>query len=729
MRWQKRARFGVAVFGIVCAGVVYTAIGERQPKPAAAIIQRLDPKALLESTAGLIKQVRGDKEDYEITFDRQLTYQGGRTKLMGVRLVVKHKDGRDFTVTAKEAEAGENQRVLQMTGDVTLVASDGFEMVTTAATCDQDAGIIRTDSVVSFKKNRMNGYGTGVTYHQKDDVLKIDKEAHVEMHDADNNVTLDFDSDTATLDRTQDLLTLQGNIYVLREGQKMETDHAVAHMDAEDQYITFLELRGNARVEGTGGSLDAMSARDIDLTYGDEGKVLQRVVLNGMAAIALTGQNGAPGRSITGESVELNVAPDGSLLRATSRENVRLALPATEGTPSRSIQASALEATGQEGKGLTEAQFTNKVEFREQRDTPDAMRVVRSQGLHVALTDSSIGEAVFSGGVAFDEQRLRAAAADMRYDPDEGALRLSGSDGAGGPCVADDQIAIAAQSIGVVIESRKMTATGLVKTALHPAAKTCGLEPAKGKTRDDNSKLPGLLKQDQPANVNAGALEYDGSAGRAIYRMDATLWQGETSIRADTIALDQQKGDLTATGSARAALALDTGTSIGRANEIRYEDARHLVTYSPLLIAPAVPRAAGASPVAPAVAMQTQLSGPQGELRADRIEVILAEGGGRLDRLEAYTNVTMQIDPGTPTRRTATGGRLTYRAADEQYDVAGTAAAPVKVAESCREITGKTLTFYKSTDRIIVDGNEEIRTETKSGGPCSQSASPRPSRP
>jgi len=729
MRWQKRARFGVAVFGIVCAGVVYTAIGERQPKPAAAIIQRLDPKALLESTAGLIKQVRGDKEDYEITFDRQLTYQGGRTKLMGVRLVVKHKDGRDFTVTAKEAEAGENQRVLQMTGDVTLVASDGFEMVTTAATCDQDAGIIRTDSVVSFKKNRMNGYGTGVTYHQKDDVLKIDKEAHVEMHDADNNVTLDFDSDTATLDRTQDLLMLQGNIYVLREGQKMETDHAVAHMDAEDQYITFLELRGNARVEGTGGSLDAMSARDIDLTYGDEGKVLQRVVLNGMAAIALTGQNGAPGRSITGESVELNVAPDGSLLRATSRENVRLALPATEGTPSRSIQASALEATGQEGKGLTEAQFTNKVEFREQRDTPDAMRVVRSQGLHVALTDSSIGEAVFSGGVAFDEQRLRAAAADMRYDPDEGALRLSGSDGAGGPCVADDQIAIAAQSIGVVIESRKMTATGLVKTALHPAAKTCGLEPAKGKTRDDNSKLPGLLKQDQPANVNAGALEYDGSAGRAIYRMDATLWQGETSIRADTIALDQQKGDLTATGSARAALALDTGTSIGRANEIRYEDARHLVTYSPLLIAPAVPRAAGAPPVAPAVAMQTQLSGPQGELRADRIEVILAEGGGRLDRLEAYTNVTMQIDPGTPTRRTATGGRLTYRAADEQYDVAGTAAAPVKVAESCREITGKTLTFYKSTDRIIVDGNEEIRTETKSGGPCSQSASPRPSRP
>ena len=33
---------------------------------------------------------------------------------------------------------------------------------------------------------------------------------------------------------------------------------------------------------------------------------------------------------------------------------------------------------------------------------------------------------------------------------------------------------------------------------------------------------------------------------------------------------------------------------------------------------------------------------------------------------------------------------------------------------------GKTLTFFKAADRIIVDGNEEIRTQTKSGGPCSR---------
>ena len=45
--------------------------------------------------------------------------------------------------------------------------------------------------------------------------------------------------------------------------------------------------------------------------------------------------------------------------------------------------------------------------------------------------------------------------------------------------------------------------------------------------------------------------------------------------------------------------------------------------------------------------------------------------------------------------------------------------APVKMIDAdCQETTGKTLTFFKSSDRVIVDGNEEIRTQTKGGGKC-----------
>jgi len=61
--------------------------------------------------------------------------------------------------------------------------------------------------------------------------------------------------------------------------------------------------------------------------------------------------------------------------------------------------------------------------------------------------------------------------------------------------------------------------------------------------------------------------------------------------------------------------------------------------------------------------------------------------------------------------------RLTYFAADERYVMTG---LPVKIEEECRETTGRTLTFFKSADRIIVDGNERKRTEVKGGAtPCS----------
>jgi lipopolysaccharide export system protein LptA len=729
MHWQKRARFGVAVFGIVGAGVVYSAIGERRAAAPPPLLQRLDPKALVESTSGLLRQVSGERQDYEIHFDRQLTYEQGRTRLFGIRIVVRHRDGRDFEVTAKEADAGENQRALQLTGDVKLAASDGFELTSDHATFNQDEQVVRADGKVAFKKNRMNGYGTGMTYDQQADVLTVAMDAHVEIHDEAGGVTLDFTAGSSRFDRMADVLTLDGMVHVLRDMQQMDSDHGIAHLDSEDQYVNRIELRGASRVEGTGGSLDAMSARDIDLDYVDNGMTLQRVLLAGAGAIALTGQNGAPGRSINGDTIDLQLAPDGSLTHAVARDAnaVRLTLPASEGTPARTIQAKSLDATGEAGKGLTEARFADAVEFREEpTKAGGSPRVVRSRALQTALTEASVGDAAFSGSVTFEEQGLRAGAADARYRPDAGSLELRGSDEGGGPCVADSQIAVGAQSIDVVVDTRQMKAKGGVKTALHPAVKTCGLPPATA-AAGDGSKLPGLLNQDQPANVNAGELEYQGSAGKAIYTGDATLWQGETSIRADAITIDQQNGDLTATGSARASIALDTGASIGRAHQIRYEDARRTITYAP----PPAP-AAGAAPPA-VLPMPAYLSGPQGELRANQIEVVLAQGSSKMDRLEAYKNVTMTVDPGSPNRRVATGDRLTYRAAAEQYDMSGgDAAAPVmvteRVAESCRVITGKTLTFYKSGDRITVDGHEEIRTATKSGGACQPSAPAGPPR-
>jgi len=87
-----------------------------------------------------------------------------------------------------------------------------------------------------------------------------------------------------------------------------------------------------------------------------------------------------------------------------------------------------------------------------------------------------------------------------------------------------------------------------------------------------------------------------------------------------------------------------------------------------------------------------------------------------MERLEAFDDVSLRLDT-----RLATSARLTYFADEERYVLTGTPTVPVKVTEACRETLGQTLTFFKTADRIIVDGNEERRTQTKTGGgPCAE---------
>jgi LPS export ABC transporter protein LptC len=694
MRWQKWARLLAAIIGIAAAVVVYATMGERAKSIPVSEPIRLDPKAVIESSGNVVQQVRGSKQDFLIEADRQLTYEGGATKLLGVKITVRNRGGRDYVVTGREAQARENQKDLALTGGVELRASDGFIVRTDAAAFNQDTGVMTAPGAVTFERNRLSGSGTGMSYDKNADVLSLADQSHVAWRDEQGKTAMEFTSGKSILDRVAHTLALEGNVHATRGEQVMEASQGMARLTTDDQHITDIELRGNSRVVGGGSGVDSMSARDMNLHYAGDGQTLEQAQLLGGGAVAMTGQNGSPGRQFLGETLDIMLAADGALTKATGRENVRLDLPASSDAPARSITARSLDADGAPGKGLTGARFADNVQFREESGKSSAARTARSRALTIALANDALESAVFTGAVKFGEQGLEAASGEARYDPTPGALRLSGVEGGVVPRVSDDQVTIDANMIDVMLQGRLMKASGGVRTLL----------------RASKSKLPGLLKQDQPANVNAEALDYQGAAGQAIYTGNATMWQGETAVRADTVAIDQSKGDFLGSGNARSTIVLDTGVSIAHASEIKYDDAAHTIKYSSM------------SNPAGVVTAPAQLSGAQGDLRADRIEVILAGTGGHISRLEAYTSVSLKLDT-----RTAVGERLTYFADEERYLMSGAGTKSVKVVESCQETTGRTLTFFKSTDRIIVDGNEEIRTQTKNG--VSPACTATPARP
>jgi LPS export ABC transporter protein LptC len=709
-RWQRRARLVIALFAIAFAVVVARQFRPRTPPAATTPVPRADPVAILESTGGRLERFKLSQQNVNVTYDHQMTYADGSAKLLGVTIVADEKDGEgSFTATAKEGLVKKDVSAVVLNGDVRLVSAE-IRARTEHATFDKSDNTVRAPGPVTLTEGRTTASGVGMTFDRVRDVLSILDQASVQMTaDETGGGTTDITSGNATFDRRARVRRFERNVKMQRGGQTIETDEAVASLNEDGSRIDTVELHGGARIttpKAAAGGLQSLTGRDLTLKYAADGQALEHVIINGDAVIRVAGEAGEAGREIVAAVMDIILAPDGSTPTALiARDNVQLTIPSDAGQPARTIRAATLDGKGEAGRGLTRAVFSGNVQYRERGATVN--RAVSAAALDVGLKRglSSIEDAKFSRGVRFEDGKMLAVAAAGRYDLDKGTLELTGSEpGALVPRVVNEQIAVDAARIDVTLEGPKMKAAASgsdkVKSVMKPAPKGDAEKPAENAT-----KMPSMLKQDQPVNITASALDYDGSTSHAAYTGAAQLWQGDTSIKGETIIIDGKTGDLAATAVTSTTFleqhdkdkdkdkdgkAKDRVRSVAAAKELKYEDATRRLTYSG----------------------DAHMSGPEGEMTAVTIELYLKPSGDELDRAEAYDDVTLREQ-----KRKTTGSRMTYTTADERYVIVG---APVKIVDSCeRETTGKTLTFLKATDSIVVDGNQQTRTQTKGGGKCS----------
>jgi lipopolysaccharide export system protein LptA len=331
--------------------------------------------------------------------------------------------------------------------------------------------------------------------------------------------------------------------------------------------------------------------------------------------------------------------------------------------------------------------FDEDVVFSEAAATDRSARTARSRVLDLRLNPNSGGldEARFGGGVRFEDGGLVAQSADATYRLGGNGLDLRGKTGTADPFVSDETIRVDAESIDLTLAPRNVIAKGKVRSVL---------QPSKTKPGGPAAQRPALLGDSDPVNVIATELTYDEASRRGVYSGQARLWQGDTVIQAERITLDEAKGDLAADGGVVTTLALasESGNAkapptLLRGGTFTYRDETRRAIYD----------------------TKAQMNGEQGNLNADHIELLLAAGENRLDRLDARGSVDVALD-----KRKASGATLVYRPADERYEISG---APGRFIDECNESAGQTLTFFRSSDRVIIDGNEEVRTETR-GGKC-----------
>jgi lipopolysaccharide export system protein LptA len=623
-------------------------------------------------------------------------------------------------VTAREATVGNNEDYLAIAGNVQLSVSDGLEAKAERATYSQQEGIVRAPGPVSFVRRRMSGSSIGMTYDKNRDVLWLLEDAEVTFApDRPEGLGSEISSGAAGLARRDRYARFENNVRIIRGRQTAEADTATLFLDDEGERVQVVELRGHGRIGSAtsdAGDLRAMTADDINLEYAPETDALRHAVLSNNATIEIGGSGAAP-RRIMARWIDIVMAADGvTVASLNAREHVRLELPAEQDTPARAICGESLAASGEGGKGLTLARFREGVEYRELRkgskgsaaqlkpcgaaapgQFAEGARVATAGSLDLTFQPGfgTVTEGTFLGSVRFAENQLTGTAQQARYRTDRGTILLEGIDEQTRrpPQVTDGQTEINAAEIAVTLEGRNIVAEMDVRTVLSPARSGAKNE----------AKVPGMLKADQPVLAQADLLEYDGAAGHALYTGRARLWQGQTTIQATRLELDDRRGNLIASGSVTSTQmleqrnqktkAIERFTTVARGADFMYDDTARRASYK----------------------TKAQVTGQQGNLTADMIALYLTSSGNSLERLEAFDRVVLRDE-----KQWADGDRLTFHADDERYVM--TAAPGPKLVHLCadqRPTTGKTLTFFKSIDRIVVDGNEVVRTRT-TGGKCSE---------
>jgi lipopolysaccharide export system protein LptA len=720
--WHKPTRIGVAIVGLASAAAVYFTVGERRGAPPPQPVQFTNPEAIAEISGCQAERFDWAKKYVEIKrCDRIVYFEDGSAKITNGVFVVPKGEDRSFTLSARETTLGKDESRFAMAGAIRLDDSDGFYLTTDRATFDVQTSVAESPGAVMFGKGRMSGSGMGMTYDQKKDVLRVNDQAQVTTVDEAGKPIMQFSSATTMLDRVQHVLTADMGVHVVRDKQIIDTNHADARLTEMNDVVTFLQLRGDSRVTGGEASIDSMSARDIDLDYTDDGKRLEAVKLAGNGAIAMTGNAGKTGRQIAGETLDLSLAEDGTLTRAVGDKNVRLDLPASADVPQRSIAAQTLDATGQPGKGLTSATFTTDVNFTEQPSKAvgsgeSEKRTARAQKLEARLDDDAVTAATFSGAeVTFEETGLKSCSARLEYEPGKGSLQLSGATKGGDPIVAQERVAIEGQTINVALDNRRMKAKGSVRTFMR-AVSRCKPAQARPADAQGSSRTPGLLKDDAPVTIVAASLDYDSQTGYAEYTgtgsQRPTLEQGETRITADTLVIDQTKGDLRASGNAISVLTIDGKRMTGRGNDIRYTDERRLVVYSSTRQPDAT---AAARPATPATELYLGSAADSNLRAAGRIEIVLDAESNTMNRMFATNNI--RVVEGAHTVTGGANSTLQYSGATEQYVVKSDGPPPIVVVKrdsaGCRENNGYSVTFSKNGDAVVIDGNQMGTTKTE----------------
>jgi len=461
--------------------------------------------------------------------------------------------------------------------------------------------------------------------------------------------------------------------------QKLQTVHAEegVRLTQKNSHATLIAASSPAK--GDGGTQDIeMTAPVMDFVVKD-GRLLEQAVTSGPPQIMIT-QPGANQKTVV------------TAAKFTAKFTDKNRLATLHGEPDAKIVSSLLDPAKIDPNKIN----ASKVDPSAHEETD---RVSTSRMLDVVfLPEGGIRSITQTGSVAYVDGTEKAWGQRGEYTTADQMVVLTGS-----PRVVDGGMTTTGQTVRMNRATGEAFAEGNVKSTYSDL-----------KAQPDGA----MLASSDPIHVTSRSMVAHRSPAIAVYTGDARLWQNSNIVEAPTLEFDRDHRSLFAHGeigegagqspAATQPLSQPVSTVLvqvdkdGKATPIHTTSAR--LNYSDaerkvFLDGGVTMKATDATMTGE---QMTVFLLPRSQSKAGTNRAM----PGQVERIIAEKKVVIT----QPTRH-ATGEKLVYTSADDKFVLTG---GPPSIFDAERgKTTGDSLTFYRTDDRVLVEGRETSPTVTR----------------
>lgn len=661
----RLARRALLALLVVVSGAVAWSLRRPPSRPGPEEAAAPPPGQGTTVADGSLLRFREGRQKIAVKWQSMVGREGDAMQLRGVEVTVPFvARGRESTatITADECSYEPSVQRAAFRGNVRLKTAEGLELESETLKYwgDEQRAFTRDD--VRFRRNASTGSGRGLEYRPGSG-LALYENVRLQLQQEGQEPT-DVEASSLVVSDDSRILTFDGGVRVQQGRRELRSRKLQLNLDAElsaverAAAVEDVDLRTGGGLPGSPGASSGgekrLRCRRLNVVFRAQGVLHEAIAVNGASLEVPPGPGDPPERrTIAAPQLDFKFDEEGRLVRVEGR-------PGRQSDPAASPRASV---TGEP-----------------MPPQPGGPRRVESERFEATLDPASgaLRAARFRGSVTFSEPGRRAWAGEAEYEESKATTRLSGD-----ARIVDERDGSELRGRRIVVHSRtrNVEATGDVRH-------TVG--------RGGRGGRPGVLGGAEDAVLLCQDFAYDSASRTARYRDNAVLRSGRDEIRAPELVIEESgegRRRLTGSGGTTSTLfprpargeekapAKDPVPVESRSRGMVYEEAQGTIVYT------------------------GDVEIRQGDILTLSPEAVvtLTRDGGAVERLVAGTPV--EVRQGA---RRATGDRGTYTPANEKLVLVGDR---VVLQDADRRLEGRVLTFEVGSDRIRVDGRDEVRTE------------------